>query len=435
MTMVTTHEQNLDPRYIEARSAVGVLESAGFKTMFAGGCVRDRLLGIAPKDYDLATVALPLAVQKLFTSLGYKIIPTGIDHGTVSLIGSTGQFEVTTLRRDVATDGRRAVVAFADSFKEDAERRDFTINAMYEDLAGNVHDFFNGLTDLKNRRLAFVGDPRLRIQEDYLRILRFFRFWARLEFLPDETALAAIGEFSDGLRRISQERITSEVLQIFGSQNPASVLAAMKSTGVLAVVLPESSSASIEVVPLGSISGSEASTPEERAVVRLAAFLSPLSSEKMYAVGKRLRLSTSDNHKLRCFSESLVWLQQASNSPTEAACMRFVDFIEASASRGSFERIFSQALNIFLANKSGFSPYIPVMDRVNHIEKTMGEKRRLPMPVNGEHLMSALKIHAGPQIKALLEDLKDRFRMGEWSTSAQGIQLASQIILAKKPFV
>jgi poly(A) polymerase len=156
----------------------GALEAAGYRALFVGGCVRNALLGVSVADVDIATDARPETVTRLAEAAGLRVVPTGIEHGTVTVIAGGVPHEVTTFRRDVETDGRRAVVAFAQDVAEDAARRDFTMNALYADLRGNVIDPLSGLPDLVARRLRFVGDAHQRIREDYLRILRFFRFHA-----------------------------------------------------------------------------------------------------------------------------------------------------------------------------------------------------------------------------------------------------------------
>ncbi|MEO0830398.1 MAG: CCA tRNA nucleotidyltransferase [Pseudomonadota bacterium] len=216
-----------------------MLEQAGYKALFVGGCVRNSLLGVPVADIDLATDAVPQRVLELAEDAGIKAIPTGIDHGTVTLVVDAVPVEVTTFRRDVATDGRRAVVAFSQDVFEDAQRRDFTMNALYCDRTGRVLDPLGGLPDLEARRLRFVGEARDRVAEDYLRILRFFRFHAYYGGDGmDAVALDACAWGAEGLNRVSAERIGSEMLKLLAAPDPTPSLAAMVHTGVLPRVLP-----------------------------------------------------------------------------------------------------------------------------------------------------------------------------------------------------
>ncbi len=217
------------------------LEGAGYRALFVGGCVRNSLLDEPVADVDLATDATPENVTNIAENAGFKVVPTGFDHGTVTVIASGKPHEVTTFRRDVETDGRRAVVAFSTRIEEDAARRDFTMNALYADARGNVIDPLRGLPDLQSRRLRFVGDAETRIREDYLRILRFFRFHAAYgdpEGGLDPEALAASAALSAGLETISKERIGAEMRKLLSAPDPAPAVASMAAAGVLAQILP-----------------------------------------------------------------------------------------------------------------------------------------------------------------------------------------------------
>jgi poly(A) polymerase len=203
-----------------------------------GGAVRDGLLGLPVSDIDLATPLLPAEVIDRLEAAGIKALPTGIDHGTVTAVTEDGHIEITTLRRDVATDGRRATVAFATDWREDAERRDFTINALYADPAsGEVVDYFGGLKDLDAGLVRFIGDADQRIREDYLRILRFFRFHARYgRGAVDEISLAACAR---GVHALSRERIAMELTKLLLHPDPVKAVALMQRNGIFAPFLPE----------------------------------------------------------------------------------------------------------------------------------------------------------------------------------------------------
>jgi len=225
-----------------------LLTNAGHQGFVVGGCVRNALLGVPVADIDIATSARPETVIELAKSAGIKAIPTGIAHGTVTVVADHVPFEVTTFRRDVETDGRRAVVAFTDAMEEDARRRDFTMNAIYADADGVVADPLGGLPDLKAQRIRFIEDANLRIQEDYLRILRFFRFHAQYgdpDAGFDSEALDAIASNLDGLDTLPSERIGAEMRKLLAAPDPAPALAAMATTGALSKVLPGANTAFI----------------------------------------------------------------------------------------------------------------------------------------------------------------------------------------------
>ncbi|MGJ8627220.1 MAG: CCA tRNA nucleotidyltransferase [Sulfitobacter sp.] len=227
----------------DAQAVCQLIESAGYDVFFVGGCVRNALLGEPDSDVDMSTNARPEQIMAIAKEAKLKAIPTGIEHGTITLLSGKEMFEVTTFRRDVATDGRRAVVAFSDDITDDARRRDFTMNALYADPTGRVIDPLGGLSDLLARKVKFIEDADARIKEDYLRILRYFRFsaWYSQEstgFDPD--ALAAIAANTGGLETLSAERLGQEMAKLLTAPHPAAAVAAMRHTGVLNRVLPGS---------------------------------------------------------------------------------------------------------------------------------------------------------------------------------------------------
>ncbi len=237
MTRITDDWLN-DPA---TQSVCAAIEAGGAQALFVGGCVRNALLGVPVSDIDIATDATPQRVVDLAQKAGIRAVPTGIDHGTVTLVADGLAHEVTTFRRDVATDGRRAVVAFSGDVAEDAARRDFTMNALYARPDGTVIDPLGGLVDLRARRVRFIGQARDRIREDYLRSLRYFRFHAWYGDADqgfDPEALSAIAQNLDGLAQLSRERVGAEMLKLLAAPDPAPSLAAMRSTGVLGQLLP-----------------------------------------------------------------------------------------------------------------------------------------------------------------------------------------------------
>lgn len=235
----------------ETRAVCAALTGAGFQALFVGGCVRNALYGQPVNDIDIATDARPETVMALAGAAGLHAIPTGIDHGTVTVASGHLPHEVTTFRRDVETDGRRAVVAFADNPEDDAHRRDFTMNALYATPEGEIVDPLGGLADLRARRVRFIDDADLRIREDYLRILRFFRFHAwygdPAEGL-DAEGLAACAANSGGIETLSAERMGAEMKKLLAAPDPAPSVAAMAQAGVLARVLPGADARALPVM-------------------------------------------------------------------------------------------------------------------------------------------------------------------------------------------
>jgi poly(A) polymerase len=225
------------------RAVMAALETAGGSgcARFVGGCVRNALIGAPVADVDIATTLKPEDTDRAIRAAGLKSVPTGIAHGTVTAVSGHQPFEITTLRRDVSTDGRNATVAFTDDWAEDAARRDFRLNALYADAEGRVFDpTGEGLADAAAGRIVFVGDPEMRIREDYLRILRFFRFFAWYgRGAPDAEALEACRALAPGMARLSAERVSKELMTLLAAPDPRAAMAAMVGTGVLAHVLPE----------------------------------------------------------------------------------------------------------------------------------------------------------------------------------------------------
>ena len=223
-----------------ARAVLDALAAEGAAVRFVGGAVRDALLGRDVADIDLGTPDPPERVMELLERAGIRSVPTGIAHGTVTALAGDKRYEITTLRRDLRTDGRHAEVAFTDDWRADAARRDFTINAMSCTAAGMLHDYFGGRRDLEAGRVRFVGDAAARIAEDRLRLLRFFRFHAWYGAgAPDAAALAACAAAARTVRVLSGERVRGEMLKLLAAADPVPALAAMRDAGVLAEVLPE----------------------------------------------------------------------------------------------------------------------------------------------------------------------------------------------------
>ena len=274
---------------------VDTLGAAAGDTRIVGGAVRDTLLGIDVADIDLATRLLPDEVLDRLRATNIRAVPTGIAHGTITAVLPSGPVEVTTLRRDVATDGRHALVAFSDDWREDAARRDFTMNALYADpVSGTVFDYFGGLDDLAAGRVRFIGDALQRIAEDHLRILRFFRFHARFGETIDAAGLDACIARANDLMALSRERIASELLRLLVAQHAVPVLSLMVEHGILRAVLPEIGPAGVERFA-ALVDREAASGIAPDALRRLAALILPAEVE---GVGARLKQSNADRKRL-----------------------------------------------------------------------------------------------------------------------------------------
>ncbi len=307
----------------QTRAIMAALMADGRPARFVGGCVRDALLGLRPVDIDIATPEMPERVQKLLKRAGIKAIPTGIAHGTITAVLPPVQCEITTLRRDIDTDGRHAVVQFGSDgsevgWAEDAARRDFTINALYADADGGVFDpTGQGLADLQAGRVRFIGDAAQRVREDYLRALRFFRFHARFASgQPDAEALAACRDAVPGMARLSAERVGAEMIKLLALPKAAPALAAMADCGLLTAVLPEARLVGAGLVgarlvgagldrlialqqQLGAADLADPDDPWPR--------LSLLVGEAWDAVADRLKLSNAQRKRLEDLAQPFDW--------------------------------------------------------------------------------------------------------------------------------
>lgn len=266
---------------------------------WVGGAVRDTLLGLPVGDIDVATMLFPGAVIERLGAAGIRSVPTGIEHGTVTAVLPGGPVEITTLRRDVATDGRRATITYASEWREDAARRDFTINALYaHPLSHEISDWFGGLDDLAARRVRFIGDAHERIREDHLRILRYFRFQARFGAALDEVAEHACAELAATLKGLSRERIAKELLLLLALPDPAPTIERMRALGVLGVILPEAGQH--ELATLAQLVAAEAQQEVAPDPVRRLAALLPALPPVVETVAARLRLSKAQRERLVC---------------------------------------------------------------------------------------------------------------------------------------
>ena len=304
----------LEPQHFLARQGIErllkALDARHGTARFVGGAVRDLLLGVPHDDLDLATTLAPDEVIRRLEAAGIKAVPTGIEHGTITAVSSGTVVEVTTLRSDVSTDGRRATVAFTDDWQEDAARRDFTINALYADpYSGELTDYFGGLDDLQSRTVRFIGEPLERIAEDHLRILRYFRFHARYGHGdPDPAALDACVARANDLMALSRERIADELLKLFGLADPTPTVRLMLARGLLAPVVPEI--ASIE--RLAALVAAEREASIEPDPIRRMAALLPPDPKIAERVASRLKLSNKAKKRLASAADPSLGLNPRS---------------------------------------------------------------------------------------------------------------------------
>lgn len=273
------------------------LSAEGEEARIAGGAVRNALLGEPVSDIDIATTNVPELTTRRAKAAGFKTVPTGAEHGTITVIAGGKPFEVTTLRADIETDGRRAKVQFGRDWKSDAERRDFTINGLYAEADGTVVDLVGGLADLESRTLRFIGDAEARIREDYLRILRFYRFFAWYgSGRPDAEGVKASARLKDGLDQLSAERVWAELKKLLCAPDPSRALLWMRQSGVLTRILPESEKWGIDAI--------HALVKTERdlgweldPLLRLAAIVPP-DAERMAGLAARLKFSNAETERL-----------------------------------------------------------------------------------------------------------------------------------------
>lgn len=373
-----------------------LLNADGGEGRVVGGAVRNALMGAPISDLDFATTLLPQAVMERAKTDGIKAVPTGLAHGTVTLVIEGRPFEVTTLRRDIDTDGRHAEVAFGTDWQADAERRDFTINALYVTADGTVIDLIDGLKDIPTRTLRFIGDAETRIAEDYLRVLRFFRFFAYYgSGRPDADGLRAAAKAKDRLGGLSAERIWAEMKKLLSAPDPSRALLWMRTTGVLAAVLPESEKWGIDAIH-GLVAAEQSLGWIPDALLRLAAIVPP-DPERLEALAKRWRLSNAEAERL------VEW----GRSPVPA-----VDLAETALDRllyrnGKAGLLMRLKLSLASARHAAQSNDDDLLKaaRWSALLKRAEKFEKPKFPLNGADAM-ALGVPAGPRIGQLLSELE-----------------------------
>ena len=366
--------------------ALAALNGGGEETRLVGGAVRDLALGLQAGDLDLATTAPPEEVTRRARAAGFKVAPTGLAHGTVTLVLDGEKLETTTLREDVETDGRHAKVAFGRDFVADASRRDFTINALSLSADGRVHDAFGGLADLAKGRVRFIGDASARIREDYLRILRFFRFSARFgEGALDREGLAAAIRERAGLERLSRERVRSEVLKLIVAPHAGAVVKAMGEAGFLEPVLggmayPGRLERAI------AIESARKGDPDP--ILRLAA-LAVAVSENAERLSERLRLANAETRRLALAGAALVRLHRIERPPTRHGLKVLLFRFKRRAARDAL--LLAEAASAVAPDDPAFAA----------ADRFLAEAREPRLPVRGADL-AGRGVAEGPRIGTIL---------------------------------
>jgi poly(A) polymerase len=366
---------------------LAVLDGAGEETRVVGGAVRNTLLGDPVREIDLATTATPDVVSARAEGAGFKAVPTGVEHGTVTVVADGTPFEVTTLREDVETHGRRATVRFGRDFETDARRRDFTINALSATRDGRVHDYVGGLADLERRRVRFIGDPAARIREDYLRILRFFRFSAEYGDGPvDEEGFAAAVRERRGVAILSRERVRVEFIKLIVTRRALDMLRVLSDAGFLALFLAG-------VGDFGRLARAVADEQrEERGPdpVRRLAALAVITPEDAERLRERLRLSNDEHDRLEALARLMSRLKSISD-PFDAAMVRRLVADHGTA-------LFGDALAIVAGEPR---PRLTAEAAQAHARFASGEEAAPVFPLRGADLV-ARGVPKGPQVGEIL---------------------------------
>ncbi len=374
-----------------------LLNADGGEARVAGGAVRNALMGLPVADVDVATTLLPEKVVERAARAGIRAVPTGIEHGTVTLVVDGHGFEVTTLRRDIETDGRRAKVAFGTDWQADAERRDLTINALYADARGEVIDLVKGIEDIETRTVRFIGDAAERIAEDYLRILRFFRFFAYYgSGRPDADGLRACARAKDKLSTLSAERIWAETRKLLSAADPSRALLWMRQAGALTEILPETEKWGIDAIH-GLVAAEKSLGWMPDPLLRLAAIVPP-DAQRLDAFAKRLKMSNAEAARLA------VWAN-APLPPDEVTDVGFDRLLYRHGAEGLIMR-----LRLALASARTAAEGDPVAmrksARLSVLLKRAEKYQRPVFPLSGADIVEA-GVPAGKRVGEILKELED----------------------------
>ena len=400
--------------WLTASSLIAVfdaLEAAGGEVRVNGGAVRNALMGINVGDVDLSTTLLPKETVKALESAGIKSIPTGLEHGTITAVSDHEPYEITTLREDIETDGRHAVVRFGTNWTMDAQRRDLTINALYCDRDGVVFDPLNGLDDLEPRIIRFIGDAEERINEDHLRILRFFRFFGWYgSGRPDASGLKACAKLKAGLDKISAERVWSELGKLLSAPDPSRALLWMRTTGVLTTILPESEKWGIDLIPhLITAEQKWGWVPDP--ILRLQAMIRP-DGENATNIARRLRLSNAQGTRLTAWALA----SSPEDKTEEKELVENLYFGDQPAIIDRYKLELARRIMIGDGNKA-------ITTKLAAQCKFVASWERPKLPIKGEDLLKA-GLSAGPEIGKKLKALEK-----VWVES--GFQLTRENLLSQ----
>ncbi|MCD4513992.1 CCA tRNA nucleotidyltransferase [Brucella pseudogrignonensis] len=372
------------------------LNRDGGEVRVVGGAVRNTLLGTKVSDVDLATTHLPEETVRLAKEAGFKPVPTGIEHGTITVVVQGQPFEVTTLRKDIETNGRHAKVAFGTDWKTDAERRDFTINALYATADGDVIDYVGGLADIETKTLRFIGDAEERIREDYLRILRFFRFFAWYgSGRPEANGLRASARLKDGLNQLSAERVWSELKKLLSAPDPSRAMLWMRQSGVLNIILPESEKWGIDAIH-GLVRAETDLDWQVDALLRLESIVPP-DAARMTELGKRLKMSNAERARLEAWARA-----DAIKSETSEQALKKLIY------RGSSQAVADRIRLAYASARQEAAASDEAMIRAGGYSRLLDAVEKyepLVFPLTGGDLLS-LGVEKGPGLGEALRDLE-----------------------------
>lgn len=396
----------------DTQAVLTALAADGACVRFVGGCVRDALLRRPVHDIDLATTERPENVLALLKRAGIQGVPTGLAHGTVTAVVAHKPFEITTLRRDVETHGRHAKVVYIDDWQEDAARRDFTMNAVFCDCDGTLYDPFGGVEDLFAGHVRFVGNPKARIKEDVLRLLRFFRFYAEYGVAaPDVDALAACREFAPLLPKLSGERVRAELLRLLEANASADVIGLMAGEGVLAHILPEATGLDV----LANLVAIEVEMGDVHPIRRLGCLL-PQGTGTVGEVAARLKLSNVEKRRLMALVTAPIGVAGFEDARTVRRALYGL----------GTERVMDAVLLHWarLGPAPGEAATAPC--RIAFREARVWQEKKFP--IKGKDLL-ALGLAAGPEMGDLLEQVEAWWVEGDFTASrAQCLEKATAFL-------
>lgn len=442
---MTKSEFKLDPigtqTYALALEIIDLIEAEGEQARFVGGCIRDMLLERTPKDFDIATTARPEKILKIFSNRPFQALPLGIQFGTITVVYRRKHFEITTLREDIKNYGRKAKVKFTTSFKADAERRDFTMNALYRDRSGKLYDYFSGVQHIKEKKIIFVGDAAARIQEDYLRILRFFRFICRYHFNSNKETYQAIADHKQGLSIISKERILSELIEIFSYRDIEPYLQKMNELDLFSYMISSK-------IDYRSLQGEnihkicktidDSSFNEHQYLFYVILILqytykTPAEDNsnnrpQVQQILKDMKLSHKSMQFIDIFTAIPADLKKISDSPSDS--LLFLNHIEKYTKplNLSLDTIFHFVEHCIKNEILDYTSLDPKWQNMMLAEEKYGYRRKTRFPIDGHTLMKELEIKQSAELGQYILLLQRSFLDGKWQTKSEGVDIIKKII-------